>query len=121
VLFAAYPNLAGAVGKNITLLATNGAQRAAIAPNVPPVADVIPGFDFAPVVGIYARAGTPPTFMQKIADEVAVIVKEPEVIKQLGATGIEAAPAGPKEFGDALKRENDRVAKVVEVSGMKPR
>ena len=121
VLFAAYPNLAGAVGKNITLLATNGAQRAAIAPNVPPVADVIPGFDFAPVVGIYARTGTPSEFIQKIADEVAVIVKEPEVIKQLGATGIEVAPAGPKEFGDALRRESDRVAKVVQAAGMTPR
>jgi tripartite-type tricarboxylate transporter receptor subunit TctC len=121
VLFAAYPNLAGAIGKNITLLATNGAKSAAIAPDVPPVASVIPGFDFAPVVGIYARTGTPAEFIQKVADEVAVIVEEPEVIKQLSATGIEVAPAGPKEFGDTLKSESDRVAKVVAAAGMAPR
>ena len=57
----AYPSLSGAVGtKNITLLATNGAKRSAMAPDVPAIAEFIPGFAFAPTIGIYARTGTPP-------------------------------------------------------------
>jgi tripartite-type tricarboxylate transporter receptor subunit TctC len=45
VAFAAYPNLSGAVQtKNVKMLATNGAKRSAMAPDVPPVADFIPGF-----------------------------------------------------------------------------
>src|SRR6195256_5493556 len=49
VAFLAYPSLSGAVGtKNITLLATNGAKRSAMAPDVPPVGDFIPGYVFAP-------------------------------------------------------------------------
>ena len=60
VAFSAYPSLSGAVGtKNITLLATNGAKRSAIAPDVPAIAEFIPGFAFAPTIGIYARTGTP--------------------------------------------------------------
>ena len=120
VAFAAYPNLSGAIGTNIKLLATNSAQRSAMAPDVPPVADFIPGFDFAPSIGIYARHGTSSEVIEKIASEVAEIVKEPEVARQFAATGIEPAGAGPEEYALALKRESERVAKVVEAAGIKP-
>jgi len=121
VAFAAYPNLSGAVQtKNVKMLATNGAKRSAMAPDVPPVADFIPGFEFAPVVGLYARAGTSTEFIQKIAAEVAAIVKEPEIVKQFAAAGIEPAGAGPAEYAQALKRESERVAQTVKAAGMKP-
>jgi tripartite-type tricarboxylate transporter receptor subunit TctC len=121
VAFSAYPSLSGAVGtKNITLLATNGAKRSAMAPDVPAVAEFIPDFAFAPIIGIYARTGTPPAIMQKIADEVAAIVKEPEIIKQFATAGIEPAGGGPKEYADALKAEDERVAKTVKAAGMTP-
>jgi tripartite-type tricarboxylate transporter receptor subunit TctC len=121
VAFAAYPNLAAAVGtKNVKMLATNSAQRAAMAPDVPPIADVIPGFDFAPIVGLYARTGTSPAHVAKIAAEVAAIVKEPEIVKQFAAVGIESAGAGPTEYTQALNRESERVAKTVAAAGMKP-
>jgi tripartite-type tricarboxylate transporter receptor subunit TctC len=119
--FSAYPSLSGAVGnKSVKLLATNGAQRSAQAPDVPPVADFIPGFDFAPLVGLYARTGTPPAVVQKIAAEVAAIAKEPEAIRQLAVVGIEAVGAGPDEFASALKSEAERVAKAVQAAGIKP-
>jgi tripartite-type tricarboxylate transporter receptor subunit TctC len=119
--FAAYPNLSGAVdGRNIKLLATNSATRSAMAPGVPPVADWIAGFDFAPSIGIYARSGTPAALIGTIASETAAIVREPEIIKQLAAAGIEAAGAGPDEYAKALKRESELVAKTVAAAGMTP-
>jgi tripartite-type tricarboxylate transporter receptor subunit TctC len=121
VAFAAYPNLSGAIGTgNIRLLGTNSAQRSSIAPDVPPIADVIVGFEFAPSVGMYARAGTPGERIEKMAAQVAAIVKEPEIIRQFAAAGIEPAGAGPVEYGAALKRESERVAKTVAAAGMKP-
>ena len=121
VAFSAYPSLSGAVGtKNITLLATNGAKRSAMAPDVPAIAEFIPGFAFAPIIGIYARTGTPPAILQKIASEVAATVKEPEIIKAFEKTGIEPAGGGPKEYAEDLKREDERVAKTVKAAGMTP-
>ena len=121
VAFAAYPNLSGAITtKHVNLLATNSAKRSAMAPDVPPVADFIPDFDFAPSVGIYARSGTSAALIDIIAAEVAAIVKEPEIIKQFAAAGIEPAGAGPQEYGAALKRESERVAKTVQAAGMTP-
>jgi tripartite-type tricarboxylate transporter receptor subunit TctC len=121
VVFSAYPSLSGAfASKSVKMLATNGAQRSSQAPDVPPVADLIPGFDFAPIIGIYARAGTPPAAMQKIADEVALLVKEPEIIKQFGVAGIEAVGAGPAVYARELKSLSERVGKAVQAAGLKP-
>ena len=112
-LFSAYPSLSGAAGTNkITLIATNGAERSPLAPNVPAIAEIVPGFDFATIVGIYARTGVPSAIVQKIAAEANDIVKEPEVIKQLAAVGIEAKGGGPAEFDRALKGETNAPARL---------
>ncbi|MEA2907890.1 MAG: hypothetical protein QOI12_5277 [Alphaproteobacteria bacterium] len=120
VLFSAYPSLSGAAGTNrIKLLATNGEKRSSFAPDLPAISEFIPGFNFAPIVGIYARVGTSAAVMQKIAAQATAIVNEPDVIKQLAVVGVEPAGGGPEEFGRALKGEIERVAKVVKAADIK--
>lgn len=120
VLFSAYPSLSGAAeaGK-VKLLATNGGQRSAQAPEVPSLAEFIPGFDFAPVIGIFARAGTPAAIVQKIVAEALAIVKEPEAVRQLAVVGVEPAAAGPEEFASTLAAETRRAAEAVQAAGIK--
>jgi tripartite-type tricarboxylate transporter receptor subunit TctC len=119
--FAAYPNLNAAVAtSNVKMLATNSAQRSPLAPDVPPLADFIPGFDFAPRVGLYARAGTPPELLAKISGLVIEIAEDPELAKQFAAAGIEANGAGGAEFKTALGRDSQHVAETVNAAGMKP-
>jgi tripartite-type tricarboxylate transporter receptor subunit TctC len=120
VLFSAYPSLSGAAdGNQVKLLATNGAGRSAQAPNLPSLAEFIPGFDFAPVIGIFARAGTPPAIVQKLAGEALAAVKEADLIKQLAVVGVESAGVGPQEFASVLQAEAKRVASAVEAAGIK--
>jgi tripartite-type tricarboxylate transporter receptor subunit TctC len=120
LLFSAYPSLSGAIeSKKVTVLANNGPGRSAQAPDAPPVADFVPGFDFAPVIGLFARTGTPNAIVQKIAAEVAAIVKQPDVMKQFATAGIEPVGGGPAEYAKAMKGEIDRVAAVVKVAGIK--
>jgi tripartite-type tricarboxylate transporter receptor subunit TctC len=120
MLFSAYPSLAGAAGtKKITLLATNGATRSSQAPDLPAISEFIPGFSYAPFVGIYARAGTPAAIVEKISAEAIAIVKEPEVIKQLAKVGVEPVGGGAAEFRKLLDGEIDRVAKVVKAANIK--
>jgi tripartite-type tricarboxylate transporter receptor subunit TctC len=119
--FSAYPSLSGAIeSKGITLIATSAAQRSALAPDVPPVADIIPDFDFAPTIGVYARRGTPPQFIQKIAVKITSIVREPDVIRQLAVAGSEPLGGGPDDFARALRNETERFSKVVQAIGIKP-
>ncbi len=121
VLFSAFPSLSGAIQTHaVTLLATNGPQRSPQAPDAPPIADLIPGFDFAPIIGLLARKGTPEAIIQKVATGAVAVVKEQEVMNQLAVAGIEPVAAGPEGYGRALKAEVARVADVVQVAGIKP-
>lgn len=120
VLFSAYPSLSGAVeGNKVKLLATNGAKRSPQAPNLPAIAETIPGFDFAPTIGIFARVGTPPAIVKKIADETIAVVKLPETAKQFAVAGIEPVGVGSDEFSRSLTAEIDRVAKVIQSANIK--
>jgi tripartite-type tricarboxylate transporter receptor subunit TctC len=120
VLFSAYPSLSGGVqGKLVRLLATNGATRSPQAPDVPPIADLIPGFDFSVMVGILARDGTPAAIVEKVASEAIAVVALPEVRKLYEGNGIEPTTAGPQRFREEIIAEMDRVAKVVATAGIK--
>jgi tripartite-type tricarboxylate transporter receptor subunit TctC len=121
LVFSSYAALRGAAEqKKLVLLATNGAQRSSQAPDVPSLAEFIPGFDLAVLQGIFAPAGTPEAIIQKIAAEAAAIVKEADVVAQFSASGIEPVGAGPEEHRAALEKETDRVAKIVREAGIKP-
>jgi len=119
-LFSGYPSLSGAAGTNrVKLLASNSAERSSQAPDLPAIAELIPGFNFASNVGIYARAGTSAAVIQKIAAEACAIVKEPDVIKQLAIVGVEPKGGGPEEFDRVLKDEIRRVGQVVKAVGIR--
>ena len=121
VLFSAYPSLKGAVETNrVRLLATNGAQRSPLAPDVPALAEVIPGFDLITLIGLYARPGTPGPVIERIAAEAVAAVKEPDVVPQFATLGMEPAGEGPAAFGRTVADEIARVTKVVEAAGIKP-
>jgi len=121
VAFSAYPSLSGAIEtKRVTLLANNAAQRSSQAPDIPPVADYVPGFDFAPIIGLLARSGTPQAIIRQIAAEAVALVKEPDMVRQFAVAGIEPVGVGPEEYGRALKDEVKRVVDVVRVAGITP-
>lgn len=121
MLFSAYPSLGGFVKDGrVKLIATNGAQRSPQAPDVVAIAETVPGFDFAPIVGILAPAGTPDAIVQRIAAEVAVIVKLPDAQAAFAAAGIEPVGGGPDEYGRAIAAENERMAKAVAAASLKP-
>jgi tripartite-type tricarboxylate transporter receptor subunit TctC len=121
VLFSALPSLSGFVkGGQVKLLATNSARRSAQEPNVPAIAEIIPGFDFAPIVGVLAATGTPASAIDRISAEMAQIAKMPEVIATLSNAGIEPIGSSPADYGKAILGENERLAKAIVASGIKP-
>ena len=87
---------------------------------MPAIVEIIPGFDFAPIVGILAATGTPPSAVDRISSEMAEIAKMPEVIQTLTNAGIESIGSGPAEYNKAVLGENQRLAKAILASGIKP-
>jgi tripartite-type tricarboxylate transporter receptor subunit TctC len=120
-VFSSYASLsAGVESKRIVLIASNGAKRAKLTPNLPTIAETIPGYNFEVNQGLFARVGTPREIVAKIAGEVAVIVKEPEVIAAMDKIGAEPASGGTEDLARAMKDEQERVAKAVAAAGLKP-
>jgi tripartite-type tricarboxylate transporter receptor subunit TctC len=120
VLFSAYPSLAAGIqNKTIKLLATNGAKRSPEAPDVPPLSDVIPGYDLATMIGVFARIGTPPALVQKFASEAIAVVSLPETLQRFATAGIEPAGESSDGFAKALAAEAAHVAKVIEAADIK--
>ena len=120
VLFSALPSLAGFVkAGQVKLLASNAAQRSSQAPNIPVIAEIIPGFDFAPLVGVLAATGTPASAIERISHEMARIAKMPEVIQTLNNAGVDPIGSTPAEYGKAIVDENERLLKVIAGAGIK--
>ena len=120
VLFSAYPSLAAALAdKRVKLLATNGAQPSPQAPDVPPIASVIPGYDLASMVGLFVRTGTPPAIIKKLADEAVAVMTMSKTRKQLEGAGIEAAAEGSDALAKYLAAEAAHVGKVIGTAGIK--
>ncbi|MEO6016956.1 MAG: tripartite tricarboxylate transporter substrate binding protein [Polaromonas sp.] len=121
VLFSALPSLAGFVKTGqVKLLANNAAQRSSQEPGVPAIAEIIPGFDFAPIVGVLAATGTPAGAIERISAEMAQIAKTPEVIQTLNNAGIEPIGSGPADYNKAILAENERLVKAIAAAGIKP-
>jgi tripartite-type tricarboxylate transporter receptor subunit TctC len=121
VLFSALPSMVGFVkAGQVKLLAINAAQRSSQEPNVPALAEIIPGFDFAPIIGVLAATGTPVSAIDRISAEMALVAKMPEVIQTLSNAGVDAIGYGPAEYNKAILGENERLAKAIIASGIKP-
>ncbi|HVF63929.1 MAG TPA: tripartite tricarboxylate transporter substrate-binding protein [Casimicrobiaceae bacterium] len=120
-LFSAYPSLAGFVKDGrVKLIATNAAQRSSLASDSPAIAELVPGFDFAPIVGVLALNGTPSAIIDKIASEVVAITKMPEVVQQMATAGIDPVGTGADGYARAIADENARMAKAIQAAGLKP-
>ena len=122
VLFSALPSINGFVkAGQLKLLISNAAQRSSQMPNVPTLSEqLIPGFDFAPIVGVLAGAGTPASAIERIAAEMALIAKMPDVVQTFTNAGIDPIGSSPAEYNKAILDENERLAKAIVTAGIKP-
>lgn len=120
VVFAALPSLSGFAEKGqAKILATNSGQRSALAPNIPAIAEIVPGFDFAVTVGALGASGIPPYAVKRMSEEIAKAVKDPAVVKQFNTLGIESVGGTPEAYRDAIEAEGKRYESAIKDAGIK--
>lgn len=121
MVFSAYPSLAGFVkAGQAKLLAVSSAKRSSLAPNVPPIADKVPGFDYSVIMIAIAPAGTPPAVVQKLSAEFTKVLKQQGLIDQLAVAGIEAIGGGPEALNAAIESEATRMAAAAKAAKLQP-
>jgi tripartite-type tricarboxylate transporter receptor subunit TctC len=100
-------------------LAVTSAQRSPALPNVPTIEEAaqLKGFDASAWFGLLAPAGTPPTVVAKVQQDVARILATPEMRERFAAQG--AVPVGdtPAQFTAFIRSEIDKWTQVVKFSG----
>lgn len=113
-LFSSMPHIRA--GK-LKAIAIAGAQRDPSAPEVPTVAETLPGFNVQSMFGLVAPAGTPPAIVNKIHADIVTILKSPDFKKRLDDIGMVPGGTTPAEFNAYIKDEIAKWAKVVKSSG----
>ncbi len=117
--YSAMPSIAAhAKAGRVKVLAVSTAKRSPTAPDVPTIAELgVPGYDFAPEIGLLAPAGTPPAIVARMAQEVAKALKSPEVAQRFAQLDIVPGGNSPAEYAAQIRAANEKYAQAVKVSG----
>jgi tripartite-type tricarboxylate transporter receptor subunit TctC len=107
---ATYPHVKD--GK-LRLLAVSSAKRLPQLPDVPAIAETVPGFVSGSWQGVMAPAGTPKPIINKLNAELARIVKMPDVREKMAGQGAEPQTNTADEFGAWFKAEIAQWGKVI--------
>lgn len=89
-------------------------------PNVPTIAETLPGFEMSSWVALVAPAGTPPAVVKQISDASAKILKSDAVAKKLGGAGLVVTANPPEELAATIKTGLDVRGKLIKASGIQP-
>ena len=100
-------------------LAVTTATRSQALPDVPVVADVVPGYEASTFHGIGAPRNTPAEIINKLNNEINAVLAEPGTRAHLAELGATVLPGSPAEFATLIADETDKWAKVVKFAGIK--
>lgn len=103
----------------VKALAVTSAQRVAEFPQVPTVAETLPGFDFSSWYGLFGPAGMDAAETKKLAQAVQAALQSPAMKERFRHEGLIAMARGQAEFGAFVQKEIPRWAKIVAATGAK--
>ncbi|MBC7780854.1 MAG: tripartite tricarboxylate transporter substrate binding protein [Proteobacteria bacterium] len=117
MLFPALPTAMANIksGKLIALGVTT-AQRSPSLPNVPAIAESIPGYEATQWFGMLAPAGTPKAIVERLHQQIVAGLRAPETAKHLAAEGAEIVASTPEQFSAYLQSETVKWARVIKAA-----
>ena len=99
-------------------LAVSGAHHAPAAPELPTIAETLPGFTAIAWFGVVAPAGTPTSVINRLSAEFDHIVHEPDTVKQFAALGGEPVGGSPATFAALIRAEIPKWVRVAREAGI---
>ena len=120
VMFNAMPSTLPYVkGGQLRALGVTGAKRSPLAPDVPAVAETLPGFEIVTWYGVLAPAGTPPSIIARLNAEFSKAGQLPDVKKKRLDMGLDVQLSDAETFGALIKSEMTKWAEVIRVANVK--
>ncbi|MEY4651784.1 MAG: hypothetical protein RI884_365 [Pseudomonadota bacterium] len=102
----------------LRMLGVASPARIPLQPNVPAIAEVVPGFQAEAWFGFVTRAGVPAPVLARLSEAIATVVGQPDIAEKFRAVGI-VPRAGRNEFAETIRRENATWSKVIRDKGIK--
>jgi tripartite-type tricarboxylate transporter receptor subunit TctC len=97
----------------IRMLGISTLKRSPNFPEIPAVAETVPGFELSSWYGLMAPAGTPKAIVNRLSHEVAVAVKKPDVMAWMKENGLDPVGSTPEEYAAHIRAELVKYAKAV--------
>jgi tripartite-type tricarboxylate transporter receptor subunit TctC len=122
LVFSALPSIIQHVkAGRVRTLAANTLKRSPQAPDVPTVAEVtgLQDFDYPPLIGVLAPAGTPRAVVTRLSAAIADATRHPEVAQRFTALGIDAVGSTPEAYLAQTRIDIAKYAKAVKAAGLK--
>ncbi len=104
----------------LKIIALTGSKRISLAPDIPTVAETLPGFDLGIWQSIVAPAGTPPEIVKKLHGEIVAVLSRDSVRNKLTTAGVEPETSkSPQDFADFIRSQAETRSKVIKAVGIK--
>jgi len=103
----------------VRALGVTSKERLRALPEVPPIADALPGYSASGWNGVLAPGKTPPAIINQLNAEMVKVLRSPEVVRQLATLGVEPVANTPEEFATIIKDDIEKWAKVIKATGIK--
>jgi tripartite-type tricarboxylate transporter receptor subunit TctC len=101
----------------IRMLGVTSAKRSKFLPELPPIAEGVPGYEFDSWLGLLGPAGIPTATVDQLNLAVAALLRDPVILERLAKQGIEPQALSPEAFDALLRADFDKMARVVKASG----
>ena len=104
---------------NVRALAVTSAKRSAVMPELPAIAEFVPGYEVTGWQGILAPAGTPAAIVSRLGQDIAAVMRTSDIRAKLLGMGADPVGSTPEEFIAFRKAELTRLTKLVAKAGIK--
>lgn len=95
-------------------------KRYAEMPDIPAIAETLPGFEMSSFVALVAPAGTPPAAIDKLSEAAAKILRDPAIAKKLAGVGLVVTANPPAELAKTIKDGLELRGKLIKAAGIQP-
>jgi tripartite-type tricarboxylate transporter receptor subunit TctC len=118
--FNAIPSVLAQVKEGkLRALGVGSTKRARALPELPTIAETVPGFEYEIWYGLFAPTRTPAAIVTKASTDVQRALREPDVAQQLVAQGAEPAPTTPQQLTQYIKEDTARWGKIIKERNLK--
>jgi tripartite-type tricarboxylate transporter receptor subunit TctC len=105
--------------KRLKVIALSSPRHAVSHPEIPLIADTVPGFSAMSSIGVIAPAGLPPALLQKISADIAQAVRSAEMGARMAQLGLEPVGSSAEQYNQQIRQEIDKWAGIVKTANIK--